>query len=335
MNASYWTGKRVLVTGGYGFVASHLIERLLGAGAECFTIAVERPTEAYLIRQDLERCITVALGDVADPRSTGRMLGEHDIQVVLHLAAQAIVGAASRSPLSTFETNVRGTYVLLEECRRHWRDGQGALESVVVASSDKAYGEQPDLPYVETHPLYGINPYDASKVCADVLSRCHGHSYGLPVAVTRCANIYGPGDLNFSRIIPSVMRDLFCGRRPLIRSDGSPVRDYMYIADAVNAYVMLAEAVASGLGTGEAFNFGTGEPVSVLELTREITEAAGRTDLEPDVRGGAAGEISRQYIDASRAAAVLGWRPETRRSDGLRITWEWYAEYLASDETSG
>lgn len=335
MNGAYWTGKRVLVTGGYGFVASHIIERLIAAGAQCFTIAVERPSDAYLIREGLEPRITVALGDVSDPRAAGRMLGEHEIEVVLHLAAQAIVGAAGRSPLSTFESNVRGTYVLLEECRRQWREGDGPLEAVVVASSDKAYGEQPELPYAETHSLNGINPYDASKACADILSRCYGHSYGLPVAVTRCANIYGPGDLNFSRIIPSVMRDLFHGRRPLIRSDGSPVRDYMHIADAVEAYATLAEALAAGVGTGEAFNFGTGDPVRVLDLTQEIAETAGKPELEPDVRGEAAGEISRQYIDASKAAAVLGWRPNTPRRDGLRATWEWYAGYLAANETSG
>lgn len=335
MNGSLLKAKRVLITGGYGFVASHIIERLVKAGAQCFTVAIERPSEAYLIRQGLEPRINVALGDVSDPGTTGRVLGEHEIEVVFHLAAQAIVGMASRSPFPTLESNVRGSYVLLEECRRYRQDADGGLAAVVVASSDKAYGEQPELPYVESHPLNGIHPYDASKACADILSRCYGLTCGLPVAVTRCANIYGPGDLNFSRIIPSVMRDLLQGRRPLIRSDGSPVRDYMYVADAVEGYIALAEAVMSGVGVGEAFNFGTGDPVSVLQLTEEIVELAGKPDLEPDVRGEAAGEISRQYIDASRAAAVLDWRPQTTRRDGLRAAWEWYAEYLASDETSG
>jgi len=332
MKEDLWRHKRVLVTGGYGFVASHIIERLVAAGAHCFTIAIERPSESYLIYQGLESRITVALGDVSDPRDVGRMMAEHEVEVVLHLAAQAIVGAASRSPLSTFESNVRGTYVLLEEGRRQWRDGEGPVQAVVVASSDKAYGEQPNLPYAEDHPLNGINPYDASKACADILSRCYGHSYGLPVAVTRCANIYGPGDLNFSRIIPSVIRDLVHGRRPLIRSDGSPVRDYMYIDDAAEAYLVLAEALMSGVGKGEAFNFGTGDPVSVLQVTQEIVDVAGTPDLEPDVRGQAAGEISRQYIDASKAASVLGWRAATPRRDGLRATWDWTAAYLASDE---
>jgi CDP-glucose 4,6-dehydratase len=334
MSESVWTGKRVLVTGGYGFVASHIIERLVGAGAHCFTIAVERPSQAYLTRQGLESQITVALADIADAGSVRRVLNEHEVEVVFHLAAQAIVGAAMRSPLSTLESNVRGTYVLLEECRLQWSEGEGGLRAVVVASSDKAYGEQPSLPYTEAQPLGGINLYDASKACADILSRCYHHSYGLPVAVTRCANIYGPGDLNFSRIIPSVMRDLFNGRRPLIRSDGSPVRDYMYVSDAADGYLTLAEAVMAGVGVGEALNFGTGDPVSVLDLTQEIVEVAGKPDLEPDVRGEAAGEISRQYIDASKADSMLGWRARTARREGLQTTWEWYAAYLASGETS-
>jgi len=329
MSDSPWRGRSVLVTGGYGFVASHVLERLLTLGAKCCTLALERPAESYLALSGAEGRVTVCLGDVADAAAVERMLVDHEVEVVLHLAAQAIVGSASQSPLTTFEANVRGTYVLLEECRRAWRKGEGAVQAVVVASSDKAYGDQDKLPYTEDQPLNGINPYDASKVCADVLSRCYAHSYGLPVAVTRCANIYGPGDLNPSRIIPGVMRDLFEGRRPLIRSDGSPVRDYMYVADAVDGYLSLAEHVPGGSCPGEALNFGTGDPVSVIELTREIVDASGRADLEPDVRGEAAGEISRQYIDASRARELLGWEPRTSRADGLRGAWEWYSRYWA------
>lgn len=329
-NVGAWRGKRVLVTGGYGFVASHIIGRLVGEGAKCVTIAIERPAESYLSLAGFEGRTTVAFGDVADAATVERVLSEHEVQVVFHLAAQAIVGVAGRSPLPTFEANVRGTYVLLEECRRAWREGAGPLRAVVVASSDKAYGEQPNLPYTEGHPLRGLNPYDASKACTDILTRCYAHSYRLPAAVTRCANIYGPGDLNFSRMIPSVMRDLANGRRPVIRSDGSPVRDYLYIADAVEGYVRLAEAVVAGRGAGGAFNFGTGEPVSVLDITREMVEISGRTDLQPDVQGQAAGEISRQYIDASHATAALGWRACTSRRDGLRTSWAWYSDYLSA-----
>ncbi len=328
MNDTIWRGKRVLVTGGYGFVASHIIERLLSAGAECLTLAVERPPESYLALSGSEGRVAAAFGSVSDAAAVERVLSDREVQVVFHLAAQAIVGAASRSPLPTFESNVRGTYVLLEECRRAWNAGAGPLQAVVVASSDKAYGEQPDLPYTEAHSLNGLNPYDASKVCTDVLTRCYAHSYGLPAAVTRCANIYGPGDLNFSRMIPSVMRDLASGRRPVIRSDGSPVRDYLYVADAVNAYLCLAEAVLESKAVGEAVNFGTGDPVSVLQVTREMVEVSGRTDLVPDVQGRAASEISRQYIDATRARELLGWAPTVSRADGLRASWDWYSAHL-------
>ncbi len=318
------------MTGGYGFVASHLLERLLSEGADCFTLAIERPAESYLALRGLESRVTVAFGSVAEPGTVGRIVNEHEIELVLHLAAQAIVGAAGRSPLSTFETNVRGTYLLLEECRREWREGAGALKSVVVASSDKAYGEQPELPYTEAHSLNGLNPYDASKACADVLARAYHQSFRLPVAVTRCANIYGPGDLNLSRIVPSVMQDLIQGRRPVIRSDGSPVRDYLFVSDAVEAYLGLAEAAAAGDAAGEAFNFGTGDPVSVLRLVKEIAEVAGCQDLEPDVRGEAAGEISRQYIDSTKAAGRLGWRPQVSRREGLSATWAWYRDTLTA-----
>jgi CDP-glucose 4,6-dehydratase len=322
-------GRRVLITGGYGFVASHLAQRLVEEGAECVTIAVERPAESYLALAGVEGRLAVSFGSITEAAVVERVLNDHGVQVVFHLAAQAIVGAASRSPLPTLESNVRGSYVLLEECRRAWREGAGDLQAVVVASSDKAYGEQRELPYTEAHSLSGLNPYDASKVCTDVLTRCYAHSFGLPAAVTRCANIYGPGDLNFSRMIPSVMRDLVEGRRPVIRSDGSPVRDYLYVDDAVAGYLALAEAVLEGRLPGEAMNFGTGEPVSVLDVTREIVEASGRTALEPDVQGQAAGEISRQYIDASRAREALGWAPETTRREGLRRSWEWYEAYLS------
>ncbi|MGQ9731712.1 MAG: GDP-mannose 4,6-dehydratase [Candidatus Zipacnadales bacterium] len=329
-----WSHRRVLVTGGYGFVGSHLLARLLNAGANCFTIAIERPAQSYLSVEGLESGVSVTLGDVGDRLTLERILNEHEIEIVFHLAAQSIVGVASRSPLSTFEANVRGTYVLLEECRRLWREGAGHLRAVVVASSDKAYGEQPVLPYTEAHPLQGLNPYDASKVCADVLARSFAYSYGLPVAVTRCANIYGPGDLNFSRLIPSVMRDLTHGVRPIIRSDGSPVRDYLYITDAVEGYVRLAEALREGCYAGEAFNFGSGDPVSVLEITREMIAVSDKQHLEPDVRGQAVGELSRQFIDATKARECLGWVPQTPRLEGLRQSWKWYSTYLASDLVS-
>jgi CDP-glucose 4,6-dehydratase len=332
MGNTAWAGRRVLVTGGHGFVGGHLTERLAGLGADCFVLAIERPRESYLSLSGTESGVTVILGDVADGAAVERVLKGHDIQAVFHLAAQAIVGTAGRSPLPTFEANVRGTYVLLEESRRAWESGRGALQAVVVASSDKAYGEQPDLPYTEAHPLNGLNPYDASKACTDILTRCYAQSYGLPAAVTRCANIYGPGDLNLSRMVPSVLRDLAHGRRPVIRSDGTPVRDYLYVTDAVDGYLQLGVHVLAGEGVGEAVNFGTGDPVSVLQVTREMVEVSGRTDLQPDVQGTASGEISRQYLDATRANRSLGWAARVSRREGLQASWEWYREYFAAAE---
>lgn len=325
---------RVLVTGGYGFVGSHLIQRLLAAGAECVTIAAERPAESYLALAGLDNKVSVVFGDVADASTVARTLGDHEIEVVFHLAARAIVGTAARTPLATFETNVRGTYVLLDQCRDAWEQKARHLRAVVVASSDKAYGEQPVLPYTESHPLNGLGPYDASKACADILTRCYARTFGLPAAVTRCANIYGPGDFNFTRMVPSVMRDLALGRRPVIRSDGSPVRDYLYITDAVEGYLRLAEALLEGRALGEAVNYGTGNPVSVLEITREMAQVAGRSDLEPDVRGEAAGEISRQYIDATKARELLGWAPTTPRLEGLRAAWEFYRAYFRNRDAT-
>ena len=241
-----------------------------------------------------------------------------------HLAAQAIVVAANRSPLSTFESNIRGTWHLLEACRR-----TRMMRCVVVASSDKAYGRHDRLPYQEDYPLLGIHPYDASKACADILARSYFQTYGLPVSVTRCANLYGGGDLNFSRIVPDTIRAILNDRNPVIRSDGSPVRDYLYVEDAVQGYLALAGQQESANVAGEAFNFGSGRPVSVSELVSKLIALSGRTHLAPDVQGQSTpGEIDRQYLASDKAKQLLGWQARHSLEEGLTQTLRWYENYL-------
>ncbi len=323
-----WQGRRVLVTGAYGFLASHLIEALLGRGAEVIGLVRDRPAESYLRLQGLEERITLAPGDLTDFAAVKRALLEGEAEVVFHLAAQAIVGLANRSPLSTFESNIRGTYLLLEACRELRADG-APIRAIVVASSDKAYGDQAVLPYTEDAPLLGLHPYDASKSCCDLLTRAMSKTYGLPAAVTRCANLYGPGDLNFSRIVPATVQSLLQGERPIIRSDGSPQRDYLFVRDCVAGYLVLAEALLDGRSAGQAYNLGTGRPVTVLELVREIIAVVG-ADLEPEVQGTASAEILHQYLDASRAARELGWTAQTPLREGLQAASTWYREYLGT-----
>jgi CDP-glucose 4,6-dehydratase len=271
--------------------------------------------------------VNVVRGSVTDATLVGRVLAEYEIDTCFHLAAQAIVGIANRSPVSTFESNIHGTWSVLEACRM-----SKSIERVVVASSDKAYGAQPVLPYTEDMPLLGINPYDASKVCADLIARCYADAYKTPIAVARCANIYGGGDLNFSRLIPGTIRSALSGERPVVRSDGTPVRDYLYIEDAVRAYLALAEHLPDGTISGRAFNFGTDSPISVRNLVRRILDVCGSSDVEPDVRGAGppAGEIACQYLNCDQARAALGWTAEISLEDGLRWTASWYAKFIGA-----
>lgn len=321
-----WQGRRVLVTGAYGFLAGHLIERLLERGAEIVGLVRDCPKESYLQLRGLEGRITRVSGDLTDLELCRRAVNEHEVQVVLHVAAQAIVGLANRSPLSTFESNIRGTYTLLEACRELWGP-RSPLQAIIVASSDKAYGDQETLPYREEAPLQGLHPYDASKSCTDLISRTFANTYGLPVAVTRCANLYGPGDLNLSRIVPATCQSVLRGERPIIRSDGSPQRDYLYVRDAAEGYLALAERLSAGEAAGRAYNLGTGRPVTVLELVAQIIAVAG-SDLTPDVQGTASAEIQHQYLDPGRARRELGWEAQTPLEQGLREAYDWYKGYL-------
>jgi CDP-glucose 4,6-dehydratase len=272
-----------------------------------------------------ERC-SVALADLTDFDGLLRVLNEHEVGEVFHLGAQTIVGTANRSPLGTWDANVRGTYTLLEACRT-----LGTVRRVVVASSDKAYGSHEKLPYREGFALQPRHPYDVSKACADLIARSYAHTYGLRVAVTRLANVYGPGDLNWSRIVPDTARALARGERPVIRSDGTPERDYLYVEDAVDAYLAVAASLDKPALSGRAWNAGWGRPVPVLELVRTLISVSGHR-VEPDIRGEGAppGEIERQYLDSTAIRAELGWEPSWELERGLRTSWEWYRGHLSS-----
>ena len=315
---SFWKGRNVFVTGASGFVGANLAAELVSQQANviCLRRDEARPNSLDLL--DLGDKVTIVNGAVEDLEIVARALNEYEVDAVFHLAAQALVGAANRSPLSTFESNIRGTYILLEACRT-----SETVRRVVVASSDKAYGSQEKLPYTEDLNLNGLFPYDVSKACTDLLAQSFSHTFGLPVAITRSANIYGPADTNMSRIIPGTILSLMKGERPIIRSDGTPVRDFVYTSDIVDAYLTMAENIENV--RGEAFNFGSGEPVSMLELVQRITRLMGM-DLEPDIMltKKIEREIDAQYLDSRKARERLDWEPRVDLDDGLKLTIDWY-----------
>jgi CDP-glucose 4,6-dehydratase len=263
-------------------------------------------------------------GDLQDLDLLVRAINEYEIDTVFHLGAQTIVGTAHRSPISTFESNIRGTWNLLEACRMNAK----LVQRVIVASSDKAYGEHERLPYREDTPLQGRFPYDASKSCADLISLSYFHSYRTPVAVTRCGNLWGPGDLNFNRLIPGTIRSALLGESPIVRSDGTYRRDYFYVRDAVGAYLTLADRMVDGRFSGEAFNFGNEQPYTVLEIVALILRVMGRTDLQPTILNEASGEILNQYLDCTKARELMGWRPAYSFEAGLTETLPWYSRLL-------
>lgn len=318
-----------LVTGAQGFVGSWLAERLLGNGVRVVAPRRDVEPESRFVAEGIEERCTVVLADLLDYESLLRVLNEHGVDTVFHLGAQTIVGTANRSPLSTFETNVRGTYNLLEACRAVGVVGD-PVRSVVVASSDKAYGEHDQLPYREDFALLPRYPYDVSKACADLIARSYAATYDLPVAVTRLANVYGGGDLNWSRIVPDTARSLARGDRPVIRSDGTPERDYIHVDDAVDAYLAVAGSLERPELRGRAWNAGSGSPAPVRELVDRLIAVSGR-EVEPDVQGEGTphGEIDRQYLDSSAIGEELGWQPRRDLDDGLAATWEWYERHLA------
>jgi CDP-glucose 4,6-dehydratase len=324
MPNSFWIDRPVLVTGATGFLGGWLVKRLLAADAQVVCIVRDWVPRCMLLAGDELKRVALVRGDIVDSALVERTLGEYEIDTVMHLAAQTIVGIANRNPLSTFETNIAGTWRLLEACRR-----TPTVKQIVVASSDKAYGDVDKLPYDESTPLAGKHPYDVSKSCADLITAAYAHSYGLPAAVTRCGNFYGGGDLNWNRIVPGTIRSVLRNQPPVIRSDGSFIRDYFHIEDGAAAYMLLAEKLAADPSLrGQAFNFSNEIQVTVLELVRKILQLM-KSSLSPRVLGEASNEIKHQYLSADKARRILNWSPMFDLTAGLEQTIAWYREFFA------
>ncbi|MFA6133850.1 MAG: GDP-mannose 4,6-dehydratase [Phycisphaerae bacterium] len=319
----FWKNRRTLVTGATGLVGSWLVKRLMAAEADVVCLVRDWVPQSEMVQSGTLEKVNVVRGDVADQATLERTLGEYEVDTVIHLAAQTIVGIANRNPVSTFTSNIGGTWALLEACRR-----SPAVRQIVLASSDKAYGDQEKLPYDESTPLQGQHPYDVSKSCADLIAQAYAKSYNLPVAITRCGNFFGGGDLNWNRLVPGTIRSVLDGERPIIRSDGNYVRDYFYVEDGAAAYMTLAQALAADRSLiGEAFNFSNEIQLTVLELARKILDLMG-SKLELDVRNEAGNEIRRQYLSAAKAKRVLNWSPLFDLETGLKRTIAWYREAL-------
>ncbi len=321
--SAFWRDRRVFVTGATGLVGSWLIRALLDRGADLIALVRDWVPQSELISGGHVQRVTVVRGDVGDQALLERVLGEYEVVTVIHLAAQTIVPIANRNPLSTFETNIAGTWRLLEACRR-----SPTVKQIVLASSDKAYGESPQLPYRETMALDAVHPYDVSKACADLIGRSYARTWGLPVAITRCGNFFGGGDLNWNRLVPGTIRAVLRGERPVIRSDGTLVRDYIYVEDAVMAYLVLAEQLAKNPAlAGEAFNFSNETQLTVRALVDHIVVLMG-SGLTPVVLNEATHEIASQHLDAGKARRMLGWCPVFGLDEGLKRTIAWYRERL-------
>ena len=325
VNAQFWRDRPVFVTGASGLLGSWLVRRLLKAEADVVCLLRDWVPQSEFVQGGLLERVKIVRGDVRDQETVERALGEYEIDTVIHLAAQTIVGIANRNPISTFESNVGGTWTLLEACRR-----SPAVKQIVVASSDKAYGQHEQLPYNEDAPLVGRHPYDVSKSCADLIAQAYAATYDLPVAITRCGNLYGGGDLNWNRLVPGTIRSILRGERPVIRSDGKFVRDYFYVEDGTVANMSLAEKLAANPALkGQAFNFSNEIQVTVLELVQHILKLMD-SNLEPELRNEAVNEIRQQYLSAEKARQVLGWRPLFSLDEGLRATVAWYRNLLGA-----
>ncbi len=323
---SFWNNKNVFVTGATGLLGSHLTEELLARGARVTVLVRDWVPDSRAVSSALLPRCQVIRGELEDHPTLLRVLNEYEIDTVFHLGAQTIVGTASRSAMSTFEANIRGTWCLLEAAKQN----SPRIQRVIVASSDKAYGSHDTLPYTEDAPLQGRFPYDVSKSCTDLISFSYWHTYQVPIAVTRCGNLFGAGDLNFNRLIPGTIRSALQNERPVIRSDGTFVRDYFYVRDAVDAYLQLAEHMPQDGITGEAFNFGTETPLNVIEVVDRIMRVMGVSDLAPDIRNEATHEIPAQFLDCRKARARMNWHPRFTFEDGLAETVAWYREWLAA-----
>jgi CDP-glucose 4,6-dehydratase len=323
MTNRLWRDRSVFVTGATGLVGGWLTQHLLQQGALVTALVRDWVPASIFETQKLSDRVNVVRGGLANRSLLERALGEYEVEVVFHLAAQTIVGIANRNPISTFESNIRGTWNLLEACRR-----SPSVKSIVVASSDKAYGDQETLPYTEATPLQGRNPYDVSKSCGDLIAQSYAYTYDLPVSITRCGNFYGGGDLNWNRVVPGAIRSVLRGEPPVIRSDGNFVRDYFYVEDGVAAYMLLAERLLRDRTTrGCAYNFSNEVQISVIELVAAILKKMG-SNLKPQILNQASNEIRHQYLSAERARKELHWKPRFTLDEGLEKTIAWYREAL-------
>ncbi len=321
--SNFWTEQNVLVTGASGFLGSYLTERLVKSGANVVGIVRDNVPKSKLFEESIYTKMISVRGDVRDYFLIERVLNEYEIETVFHLAAQTIVQVANRSPISTFETNMKGTWNVLEATRK-----SETVKRMVAASTDKAYGEKKHLPYFETDALNATHPYDLSKAATDLLCQGYAATYKLPVGITRCGNLYGGGDLNFNRIVPQTMRHLHSNENPIIRSDGTFLRDYFYVDDAVDAYIVFAEKFLEKKLEGEAFNFGTENPISVISLVNKMIKIAGKEHLKPIISNTATGEIKDQYLSTKKARDILNWKPKHTLDEGLRKTYLWYEKWF-------
>ncbi|APR99590.1 NAD-dependent epimerase/dehydratase family protein [Pajaroellobacter abortibovis] len=325
VQVGFWRDRPTFVTGGTGLVGSWLIRRLLDLGAGVICLIRDWIPEAELVRSQAIQHVKVVRGDVRDQNLLERLLGEYEIDTVFHLAAQTVVPVANRNPISTFESNIAGTWSLLEACRR-----SPQVQQIIVASSDKAYGEGHTLPYTEDMPLRGSHPYDVSKSCADLIVQSYTQTYQLPVVITRCGNFYGGGDLNWNRIVPGTIRSILRSQAPIIRSNGTCVRDYLYVEDGAAAYVLLAEKLAARRElVGHAFNFSNDVKITVLELVEKISKLM-NSNLVPYIQNTASHEIQHQYLSSAKARRELQWNPLFTLGQGLERTIAWYADFLGN-----
>ena len=324
-NKNFWLDRPVFVTGATGLLGNSVTRYLIKRGASVVALVRDWVPESELFHTDVLSNLKIIRGDLVDQQVLERVLGEYEIETVFHLAAQTIVGIANRNPISTFEANIRGTWTLLEACRR-----SHLVKQIVVASSDKAYGIHENLPYSEDAPLRGVHPYDVSKSCADLIAQSYFKSFDVPICITRCGNLYGAGDLNWNRLIPGTIRSIARNERPIIRSDGSFIRDYFYVEDGALAYLKLAEMMSEKEGViGEAFNFSNEIQVTVVELVNKITDLMNCKHLEPLILNEVKNEIPHQYLSAAKAEKMLNWKPAFSLEEGLKKTIAWYENFLS------
>lgn len=323
---SYWKGRNVLVTGANGFLGSWVSKRLVEEGAHVICFIRDTLPRSFLNLSGTVDHVVIAFGTLEDYFSVERVFNEFEVDFCFHLAAQAIVGAAERFPLSTYDSNIRGTWNVLEAARRNSR-----VQGLVLASSDKVYGSKEKLPYTEQDSLGGLNPYDVSKVCADLLAQSYFHTYRVSVGIARSGNFYGPGDLNFSRVVPETIRYLIRDESPVIRSDGTYLRDYFYVEDAAEAFLILGENLSKDGIKGQAFNFGTEKPTPVIDVVNQLIELSGKKHLKPAILNQAAHEIKAQYLSCRKARELLGWKHTTGLESGLAKSYSWYQEFFAAE----